>query len=260
MPDAVLLTVVGIGYALLPGPNLSLRPAVILDVVLPPLLYSAALSSSLLAIRSLLRPVVSLSVALVAATALAVGAMVAWLVPVVPLAAAVALGAAVAPTDPVAALSVGRRAGLPARLATLIEGEGLLNDATALTLYDVAVTAAVGGGFSFALAAGQFALDAVGGAVIGAAVAGLVLGSRRMFGDPLSINAISLATPFAAYALGTVAHVSGMLAVVIAGLIIGHQDPRLNTPPRSTPIRLSFSISAHKRTGDGSLARSVRGM
>lgn len=229
LPDAALLTVAGLVYALLPGQNLHLDPHLVLDLVLPPLLYHAALGSSLLAIRSRLRSVVSLSVLLVLATALAVGGMVHWLVPMVPLAAAVALGAAVAPPDPVAALAIGRKAGLPAKLSTLIEGEGLLNDATALTTYQVAVAVAVGGGFSFGLAFGEFALAAVGGIVVGAFVAMLVRLSRLWFKDPVSTNVVSLITPFAAYTLAETAHGSGVLAVVVAGLIVGHQSPRLQT-------------------------------
>jgi CPA1 family monovalent cation:H+ antiporter len=229
LPDAALLTLVGLGYAFLPGPNLNLNPEVVLNVVLPPLLYNAALGSSLLAIRSRMRSVVSLSVLLVLATALAIGGLLVWLVPVVPLAAAVALGAAVAPPDPVAALAVGRQAGLPAKLSTLIEGEGLLNDATALTTYQVALAVAVGGGFSFGGAVEKFALAAVGGIVVGSVIALLVRLSRQVFTDPLSTNAISLATPFAAYTLGEVVHGSGVLAVVVAGLIVGHQNPRMQT-------------------------------
>jgi CPA1 family monovalent cation:H+ antiporter len=148
---------------------------------------------------------------------------------VIPLAAAVALGAAAAPPDPVAALSIGRRAGLPAKLTTLIEGEGLLNDATALTTYQVAVAVAVGGGFSVGMAGGRFAVAAAGGLVVGIVVALVVRLSRRVLTDPLSANAISLATPFAAYLLGESVHVSGVLAVVVAGLIIGYQNPRLQT-------------------------------
>lgn len=229
LPDAALLTVVGLVYALLPGPNIKLDPELVLDVILPPLLYHAALGSSLLALRSRLRTVVSLSVLLVLATALAIGGLLTWLVPVVPLAAAVALGAAAAPPDPVAALSIGRRAGLPAKLTTLIEGEGLLNDATALTTFQVAIAVAVGGGFSFGPAVGQFFLAAAGGLVIGIVVAFVVRQSRRVLTDPLSANAISLVTPFAAYVLGESIHVSGVLAVVIAGLIIGYQNPRMQT-------------------------------
>lgn len=228
-PHPVLLTLVGLGYAFLPGPNLRLDPDVVLYVLLPPLLYHAALDSSLLAIRSRFRSVVSLSVLLVLATALAVGGLVSWLVPAVPLAAAVTLGAAVAPPDPVSALAVGRRAGLPARLSTLIEGEGLLNDATALTTYQMAVAAVVGEGFSFAHAVGTFLLTAVGGVLVGIVVAVLVRLSRRVLHDPLPVNAVSLATPFVAYTIGQLVHGSGVLAVVIAGLLVGHQNPRLQT-------------------------------
>ena len=228
LPDAALLTLVGLGYAVLPGPNLKLDPELVLDVVLPPLLYHAALGSSLLALRSRLRTVVSLSVLLVLATALAIGGLLSWLIPV-PLSAAVALGAAAAPPDPVAALSIGRRAGLPAKLTTLIEGEGLLNDATALTTFQVAIAVAVGGGFSFAHAVGQFMLASLGGIAVGIVVALAVRQSRRLLTDPLSTNAISLATPFTAYVFGELVHVSGVLAVVIAGLLIGYQNPRLQT-------------------------------
>jgi monovalent cation/hydrogen antiporter len=229
LPDAVVLTIVGLVYAVLPGPNLRLSPDVVLDLVIPPLLYNAALGSSLLALRSRIRTVVSLSVVLVLITAIAVGGLMAVLVPAVPLAAGAALGAAVAPPDPVAALAIGRTVGLPARLSTLIEGEGLLNDATALTIYAVAIDAAVGGDFSFGHAAGLFALEVVGGVAIGAVLAWLIRLSRRVLTDPLSVNAVSLATPFAAYAAGQALHVSGVLAVVVAGLIIGHDAPRLQT-------------------------------
>jgi len=229
LPDAVLLTVVGLAYAVLPGPNLRLDPELVLDVVIPPLLYNTALSSSLVAIRSRLRSVVSLSVLLVLASALAVGGALDWLVPVVPMAAGVALGAAVAPPDPVAALAVGRQAGLPAKLSTLIEGEGLLNDATALTVFQVAVAVAVGGGFSLGLAVGQFALAAVGGLVVGIVVALVLRWLRHWFDDPLWINALSLATPFAAYITAELVHGSGVLAVVVAGLVLGHQNPRMQS-------------------------------
>ena len=147
LPAAALFTVAGLVYALLPGPNVHLDPHVILTFVIPPLIYTAALNSSLLAIRANLRIVISLSIGLVLATALITGVGMALFVPGVGLAAGVALGAALSPTDPVAALAVGGRAGLPAKLITIIEGEGLLNDATALTTLTVAVTAVTSGGF-----------------------------------------------------------------------------------------------------------------
>src|ERR1700745_3460164 len=129
LPTAALLTVAGLVYGVLPGPNLTLDPHLILTFVIPPLIYSAALNSSLLAIRENLRAVISLSIVLVLATAVLVGVGMDLFVPGVGLGAGIALGAALAPTDPVAALAVGGRAGLPPKLITLLEGEGLLNAA-----------------------------------------------------------------------------------------------------------------------------------
>jgi monovalent cation/hydrogen antiporter len=225
LPAAALLTLAGIAYAYLPGPDIALDPELVLTLVLPPLLYSAALDSSLLAIRRNLRTVVSLSVLLVTATALLIGVGFALFVAGATLAAGIALGAAVAPPDPVAALAVGRRVGLPPRLITLIQGEGLLNDATALTILAVAVAAARGDGFSTPAAVLQFLVAATGGVAAGVAVAYAVRPLRRLRSDPLSSNAISLATPFVAYLLGESLHVSGVLAVVVAGLVIGHNNP-----------------------------------
>ena len=225
LPAAALLTLLGIGYALLPGPNVELDPHLVLTLVLPPLLYSAALDASLGAIRRNLRTVVSLSVLLVLVTAVLIGVGFSLFVTGATLAAGIALGAAVAPPDPVAALSVGRKVGLPPRLITLIQGEGLLNDATALTLLTVAVTSAQGDGFSTPSAVGEFAVAAVGGVAAGLVVAYGVRPLRRLRRDPLSSNAISLATPFVAYLLGEAVHVSGVLAVVVAGLVIGHNTP-----------------------------------
>jgi monovalent cation/hydrogen antiporter len=226
LPSAALLTVVGIVYAVLPGPNIELDPELILTLVIPPLLYSAALDSSLLDIRRNLRTVISLSVLLVLATAMLVGLGFSLWVSGATLAAGVALGAAVAPPDPVAALAVGRKAGLPGKLITLIQGEGLLNDATALTILSVAAAAATGERFSGPSAVGKFLLMAIGGVVAGVAVAFVVRGLRHLREDPLTANAVSLATPFAAYLLAESVHVSGVLAVVVAGLIVGHDSPR----------------------------------
>jgi Na+/H+ antiporter len=226
LPAAALLTIAGLCYAFLPGPNLALHPEFILTFILPPLLYSAALNSSLLAIRRNLRPVISLSVVLVLLTALVVGVGTDLLIPGVTLAAGTALGAAVAPTDPVAALAIGRRAGLPPRLITLIEGEGLLNAASALTLFTVAAAAATSGGFSPGGTVLRFVVAAAGGIAVGVITAGAVRLLRRFVHGPIVLNSLSLATPFAAYLLGQEAHVSGVLAVVVTGLIVGHDTPR----------------------------------
>jgi Na+/H+ antiporter len=225
LPAAALLPIIGIVYAVLPGPNISLDPKIILTFVIPPLLYSAALDSSLLAIRRNLRIVVSLSVVLVLFTAVVIGIGFQWFVAGATLAAGIAVGAAIAPPDPVAALGVGRKVGLPPRLLTIIQGEGLLNDATALTILSVAVAAAVGGGFSWGSAIGKFALAAAGGVLVGIAAAYVVRLLRKLRDDPITANAISLVTPFGAYLAAEEIHVSGVLAVVVAGLIIGHYAP-----------------------------------
>ncbi|MDH2445466.1 sodium:proton antiporter [Amnibacterium sp. CER49] len=229
MPFTVLLVLVGGLYALLPGPNIALEPDVVLTAVIAPLLYSAALGASLIDIRRAFQPIASLSLGLVLATALVLGALLPLVVPHLGFAAAVALGAAVAPPDPVAALSIGRRVGLPRRLLTVIEGEGLLNDATALTVFGVAVAAVAGSGFSLGLAVGDFLLSAVGGVVIGAGIALLLGMIRPLREDAVAGAAVSLATPFVVYIVGEELHVSGVLAVVIAGLVAGHRLPRSDT-------------------------------
>ncbi len=229
LPAAAVLTIVGILYAVLPGPNVILDPELVLTLVIPPLLYNAALDSSLIDIRRNMRTVISLSVALVLATALLIGLGFSLWVAGATLAAGVALGAAVAPPDPVAALAVGRRAGLPNNLVTLVQGEGLLNDATALTILSVATTVAAGTVVSFPEAVGRFVIAAVGGVLAGIVVAWLVRFLRPLRTDPLSANAVSLATPFVAYLAAEQIGVSGVLAVVVAGLIIGHDAPRMAT-------------------------------
>lgn len=227
LPAAVLLVLGGLLYAVLPGPNLTLQPSVVLDVVIPPLLYAAAVNSSAIGLRRNARAVLSLSVGLVLATALVVGAVLHAAVPTIPMSLAVALGAAIAPPDPVAALAIGRPAGLSPRLITVVEGEGLLNDATALTLFELAVAAAVGGSFSLSDAIGHFALAAIGGVAAGLASAVVIAWLRRHVTDSLSDNALSIATPFAAYLLAHSFGGSGVLAVVIAGLWFAHRGPAI---------------------------------
>ncbi len=228
VPSPVLLVVGGLAVAALPGEaTLHLDPEIVLALVLPPLLYSAALDASLTAFRANLRPIVLLSVGLVLFTAAVVGAVAHVVVPDLPWAAALAFGAIVAPPDAVAAIAIGRRIGMPARLQTVIEGEGLLNDATALVLYTAAVAAVVSGGFSPAAATGRLALSVVGGLVVGLAVAGVIALVRLRLDEPLVENALSLATPFLAYAPAEAVHGSGVLAVVVCGLVLGHASPRL---------------------------------
>ncbi|OBB85563.1 Na+/H+ antiporter [Mycobacterium colombiense] len=229
LPSATLLVLVGIGYALMPGPNISLEPDVVMTCILPPLLFNAALESSLVGIRRNLRTVISLSVVLVLLTAASVGVAFGLLVSGATLAVGMVLGAAVAPTDPVAALAVARKEGLPLNIVTLIEGEGLLNDATALTTLSVAITVARGAAFSVPSAIREFALAAVGGLLVGVVFAYCRRLLRRWRQDVLTANAISLATPFVTYLVAEELSASGVLAVVVCGLIVGHDSPRLES-------------------------------
>ncbi|WP_433793201.1 cation:proton antiporter [Actinoplanes sp. CA-252034] len=230
LPAAVLLTLAGVIYSYLPGANLKVNEEVILMFILPPLLYNAALDSSLLDIRRNIRTVISLSVALVLITALLVGLGFSLWVTGATLATGIALGAAVAPPDPVAALAVGRKAGLPGKLITLIQGEGLLNDATALTLLTVAIAAYnEGGDIPFGGTVVDFLTSAVGGVIIGIGIAYIVRFLKPFRQDPLSANALSIITPLGAFTLAEHYHLSGVLAVVVAGLIVGHDTPRYTT-------------------------------
>ncbi|BEL10154.1 Na+/H+ antiporter [Actinoplanes sichuanensis] len=230
LPAAVLLTVVGVIYSYIPQlQNLRLEPEIVLMFLLPPLLYNAALDSSLLDIRRNIRTVISLSVVLVLVTALLVGFGFSFWVAGATLASGIALGAVVAPPDPVAALAVGRKAGLPGKLITLIQGEGLLNDATALTVLTVAIAAHQDGNFSVGGSILKFFTSATGGVVIGIATAYIVRFLKPFRADPLNANALSIITPLAAFALAEHYHLSGVLAVVVAGLIVGHDTPRYTT-------------------------------
>lgn len=219
LPAAALLTLAGLAVSASALPDIVLDPEVVLTLVIPPLLYSAALNSSLIAIRRNVWTILSLSVALVVATAALVGVGLWLLVPGITLAAGMALGAAVAPPDPVAALAVGRRAGIPPKLVTLIEGEGLLNDATALTMLTVAIAAISSQDMTAAHAGGLFVLAAAGGIVVVLIVALLIRLVQRFVHDSLLLNIVSLATPFVA---AEEVHASGVLAVVVAALVIGH--------------------------------------
>lgn len=233
LPAPVLLVVLGLIYARLPGPNVELDPEAILVGVLPPLLFSAALGASAIEIRSHLRPVILLSVGLTLATAFAVAGLLIAVVGGLPFAAALALGACVAPNDPVAALAIGRRVALPRRVTTVIEGESLVNDATALTTWTVAV-AAVSGSFSTVGALGRFSGAVLGGAAIGLAVGWVVARLRRDLSDPVIDTALLLVTPWLAFIPADEAQTSGVLAVVVAGLWLGHQT----TGAVSGPARL----------------------
>lgn len=230
LPAPVLLSVAGLVYAELSGPHVRLDPQLALYLLIPPLLYSAALQASFVEIRVLRREVGLLSVGLPIVTALCIGFVLDAVVPGLPLAAGIALGAAVAPNDPISALAIARGVGLPRRLVTVVEGESLFNDASALTTFTVAV-AAVGGGFSPVGTAGRFALAVGGGVLIGAAVGLLGGWVTARLTDATLQSLLSLAMPFAAFLPAEELHTSGVLAVVVCGLILGHRAPDILTGP-----------------------------
>lgn len=226
----LVLVAAGLAASFIPGmPNFDLNPDLVLALVLPPLLYSAALNSSYLNIKANQRPIILLAVGLVLATTVVVGLVAHLTIPNLELPAALVLGAVVAPPDAVAAVSIGRRLGLPRRAMTLLAGESLINDATALTALKVAIAAAIPGPGTMSWGEGvrTFVIAAVGGVLIGLLV-GLVVHAVRMClrGDGVLESALGMLVPFATYLLAEEVSASGVLAVVVAGLYLGHNAPR----------------------------------
>ncbi|MFC8010941.1 Na+/H+ antiporter [Streptomyces cinereoruber] len=224
VPAPLLLVAAGLAASYVPGvPDYTLDPHVVLPLILPPLLYTAAVESSYLDLRANVRPVALLSVGYVLFATVAVGWLAYVLVPDLPLTAALVLGAVIAPPDAVAATAIARKLGLPHRITTILQGESLVNDATAITAYRVALAAAVGEGISWAGGAGEFALAAVGGVGVGLVLMVPIHWLRLHLRDSLLQNTLSLLIPFTAYAAAEEVGASGVLAVVVVGLFLGHR-------------------------------------
>ncbi len=224
VPAPLLLVVIGVAASYLPFiPTFELSPELILIGLLPPLLYAAAIRTSLVDVKANKIGIIALAVGLVIVSTVVVG-VVAWLILPIPLAAGLAFGAVVAPPDAVAATAVARRIGLPRRVITVLEGESLLNDATALVALRTAVVAVTGvvsiGGITV-----DFLWAAAGGAAIGVLVALAIAAIRRYIKDPTVDTTVSLMAPFAAYLPAEALHASGVITVVTTGLILGHKAP-----------------------------------
>jgi CPA1 family monovalent cation:H+ antiporter len=235
VPAPSLLVAAGVAVGLLPGaPAVHVPPAVVSLVVLPPLLYAASEELSWRDLRAVWRPVAVLAVGLVLASAAAVAA-VAGAVASLSVSMAFVLGAVLASTDPVAVSALGRRLSLPARVQTLVQAESLFNDGTSLVLFQIAVSFAVGGAAGTTGAAAllhgavEFAVLAGGGAAAGAAVAAGVIVVRRRIIDPVLETVTALITPYVAYLLGETLHVSGVTAVIVAGLALGAWRSKITT-------------------------------
>ncbi|MDF1606123.1 Na+/H+ antiporter [Nocardioides sp. YIM 152315] len=244
IPAPLLLVVAGVCASFLPFvPQVHLEPEVVLLGLLPPLLYSAAITSSLVDFNAHRRVILALSVGAVLFTTAGVGVVVHALVPGISWPIAFALGAVVAPPDAVAATAIGRNIGLPRRVVTILEGESLFNDATALVALRTAIAAASLGvelwevGLDFLVAAG-------GGLLIGLAAFFLVGKVRPRIADPVLDVAMSLVVPFACFLLAEEIHASGVVAVVVAGLLLGHQAPVLQTAQSRIAERINWRTIA----------------
>ncbi|MEW2565514.1 Na+/H+ antiporter [Streptomyces sp. NPDC047070] len=225
VPAPLLLVAAGLIVSYVPGvPEYTLDPHIVLPLLLPPLLYTAATDSSYLDLRAQIRPVALLSVGYVLFATFAVGWAAYVIVPDLSLTAALVLGAVVAPPDAVAATAVARRVGLPSRVTTILQGESLVNDATAITAYKVALAAAVGEGATWAGGIGEFLLAALGGIGVGLVLMMPIHWMRTHLTEALLQNSLSLLTPFFAYAVAEQVHASGVLAVVVVALYLGHRN------------------------------------
>ncbi|MDX3852850.1 Na+/H+ antiporter [Streptomyces sp. AK02-01A] len=221
LPPPVLMTLVGIALALLPFvPDVQIPPDFILPLLLPPLLYAAVQRTSWRQFAANKRPIFLLAVALVFVTTAAAAWVANSIVPGLPIAAAVALGALVAPPDPVAATAVAGSLGLPRRLVSILEGEGLFNDVTAIVLYHVAIAAAVSGTFSWPEAVGTLVLSAVVAVAVGLALGWLSNHLMSLLGDATLQIGLTLLVPFASYVLAEELLGSGVLAVLTTALYL----------------------------------------
>jgi CPA1 family monovalent cation:H+ antiporter len=219
---AIPLIAVGAVVGELPiGPMAPPDPEFVLVVILAPLVFGEALGSSYLDLRRVSRPVLALAVGLVVATTLVIGAVGTLLV-AMPLAMALALGAVLAPTDAVAVSTVARRAGLPRRLVSILEGESLVNDGTGLTALKVALVAAAAGSVTLLEVTGVFVIAVTVGVVVGGLGGWLFAFVLRRSNDLVPANALVLVAPFLLYAVAEEFDGSGILAVVVAGLVIAH--------------------------------------
>ena len=231
IPYPVLLVLFGLAIGFLPGlPAADLPPDVVFLLFLPPILFSAGFFTSIRDLRANLRPILLLAIGLVLFTMAAVGVVTKTLVPELSWAVALTLGAIVAPPDAVAATTVFQRLGVPRRIVTILEGESLLNDATALVAYRVAVIAATFGGFSVVSAGSTFVVASVGGILLGLAFGALTAWAVGRVSDPVFSTILTFLAPLAAYLPAAELGLSGVLAVVVAGIYVGRRAPRLTSP------------------------------
>jgi monovalent cation/hydrogen antiporter len=223
LEPALVLVVVGFAVSFAPEfEGIELESEVLLSVVLPPLLYSAALDFSFPTFLRNIRPILGLGVGLVVVTAFAVAGIASWLVPSLTFATALILGAVVAPPDAVTAVAVGRKLGLPKKVMAILTGESLVNDAAALSLFSIAVAQVAGSKAFISNPLMLFGYSAVVGTALGAALGYITLWIRRRLAHPGLETIQGLVVPFAAFISAEHLHASGVLAVVVSGFVVGH--------------------------------------
>src|SRR5881275_2752325 len=227
IPYPILLTIGGGVLALIPGlPAIHLDPKLVFDLFLPPLIYPAAVYTSWRDFRANLRPILLLAIGLVLLTMAAIAYLFHSLFGL-PLALGFVFGAIISPPDAVAALAVTQHLRVPRKIIVILEGESLVNDATSFISFRFAVAAAMTGSFSLGQASLRFLLVAAGGVCVGLAVGWLATQVQKRLDDPPVQTMFSLLTPYVAYFSGEMLHVSGILAVVIAGIYYGWRAPRI---------------------------------
>src|SRR5438132_677778 len=227
VPYPILLTIGGVGLALVPGlPTIQLDPQLVFNLFLPPLLYPAAIFTSWRDFRGNLRSILPLAIVLVLLTMTATAYLFHALVGL-PLAVGFVFGAIISPPDAVAALAVTQNLRVPRKIIVILEGESLINDATSFISFRFAVAAVLTGAFSLGQASLQFLFVAVGGVGVGLAVGWLATQLQKRLDDPPVQTMFSLLTPYVAYFSGERLHVSGILAVVIAGIYYGWRAPHV---------------------------------
>jgi CPA1 family monovalent cation:H+ antiporter len=228
LPYPTVMVLGGLAICFIPHlPVVHLDPEAIFLLFLPPLLYAAAWYTSWRDFRANLRPIALLAIGFVLFTTFAVGVVAHTLIPGMPWAAAFTLGAIISPPDAVAATAIANRLGIPRRIITILEGESLLNDATGLTIYKFAVVAASTGAFSLLSASGVFMVASVGGVLLGLLIGLGVVQLHMLLDDPVVETVFTLLTPFATYLIAETVGVSGVLAVVVAGLYVSRRSSRL---------------------------------
>jgi CPA1 family monovalent cation:H+ antiporter len=228
VPYPIVMVVGGVVLGLVPGlPDVQLDPDLVLLVFLPPLLYAGAFFSNLRELRDNLRAISLLSIGLVIATVLVVAVAAHEFIDGLSWPVCFVLGSIVGPTDPVAATAIMRRLGVPRRLVSVVEGESLLNDATALVAYKIALAAVGGAAFSLLDAGWDFLWKASGGIAVGLIVGYVIAEIRKRLHDPLIENTIGLLTAYAAYVPAEQLQLSAVLAAVVSGCYVGWRAPEI---------------------------------